>query len=536
MEFALESSIPNYAGGLGVLAADILKSCADVGVPAVGVTLMYHGSENPKLAFKPDPKKFKKLPETVYIHIEDRNVAVGVWEYRVKGARIDIPICFLDTNLPENKPWDRDITKNLYSNDRYTRLCQEGVLGFAGIRMLRALGYKDMTYHMNEGHAAFLTLELLKESGYKDDAVRSQCVFTTHTPVAAGHDVFEYSMAQNVLGGKLPWHITKLAGENGLNMTRLALSLSRKANAVAKRHGEVCAQMFPGIPFEYVTNGVHLETWVAENMQKLFDRFMKGWRKDPAILKNALSIPDEDLEEAHEKNKTALVEYINDRPELLPIPLKSIKSEDWFNPNTLTVTFARRFAPYKRALLLFQDLDRLRDLGFEKLQLIFAGPYHPDNTYAAEVIGQLKKFGKELRGQIKIAIIPNYNLDVAKILTAGSDIWLNNPQPPMEASGTSGMKATANGGLNLSILDGWWPEGYALDPKAGWAFGSAERFKSDVRDAEFLYIELNKAISLYYDYPEEWLDRMKHAISLAATFNTHRCVREYEEKMWNAPY
>jgi starch phosphorylase len=534
MEFALRSTIPNYAGGLGVLASDILKSCADLGEPVLGVTLMYHLSEDPKKAFLPD-KSFRKRPEVIRMHIEDRDIAVGVWEYVIKGARGDVPLYFLDTNLPENKLWDRDIAKNLYALDRYTRLCQEAVLGFGGIRMLRAMGFKDMeTYHMNEGHAAFLTLELLKEQNYVDAEVRKRCVFTTHTPVPAGHDVFEYPLAQNVLGGKMPWHITKLAGESGLNMTRLAISLSRKVNAVAKRHAEVCRQMFPGVPFEYVTNGVHLETWVSDSMQQLFDNKLKGWRKDPAKLAKAPAVlEDEELAEASGKGKQVLVDYINERPELFPIPRKEMIPEDFFNPNTLTVVFARRFASYKRALLLFQDLDRLREIGFEKLQLVYAGPWTPENTFATEVIAQLRHFGKMLRAQIKLVVIPNYNLDVAKLLVQGADVWLNNPQPPMEASGTSGMKAAANGCLNLSILDGWWPEGYALDPKSGFAFGSTELYPgSHEQDEVELLLELEKVVDCYYRDPEEWSDRMKHAIALGAQFNTHRCVIEYKEKMW----
>lgn len=535
MEFALRSTIPNYAGGLGVLASDILKSCADLGEPVVGVTLMYHLSEDPMKAFVPDAA-FKKRSEIIRIHIEDRNVAVAVWEYVIKGEKGEVPLYFLDTNLPENKPWDRDIAKNLYALDRYTRLCQEAALGFGGIRMLRALGYADMqTYHMNEGHAAFLTLELLKEQNYVDSEVIKRCVFTTHTPVPAGHDVFEYPLAQNVLGGKMPWHITKLAGEKALNMTKLAISLSRKSNAVAQRHGEVCRKMFPGVPFQAVTNGVHLETWVSDPFKKLYDKRIKGWRMDPSKLAKApILLSDDDVEEAHDKGKLALVNYINDRPELFPIPRKELIPEDLFNPNTLTIAFARRFAPYKRALLLFQDLDQLREIGFEKIQLIFAGPWSSENTFANEVIAQLKHFGKMLRAQIRLVVIPNYNLDVARLLVQGADVWLNNPQPPMEASGTSGMKAAANGALNLSILDGWWPEGYALDPKSGWAFGSTELYPgSHEQDAVELLLKLEEVVGCYYRDTEEWTDRMKHAIALAAQFNTHRCVLEYKEKMWN---
>lgn len=537
MEFALRSDMPNYAGGLGVLATDILRSCADLGKSVCAVSLMYHVSDDSKTAFRPDGD-FKKRDEIVHIHIEDRNVAVGVWEYKIKGEGGEVPIYFLDTNLPENKRWDRDITKDLYAMDPYTRLCQEGVLGFAGVRMLRALGYKDIqTYHMNEGHAAFLTLELAKEFDFKDEEVKKRCVFTTHTPIAAGHDHFGYKLAESVLGGKLPWHIKNLAGGKDLNMTQLALGMSKSANAVSRNHKEVCQMMFPNFEFDSITNGVHVKSWVSPGMEVLFDEYLGNWKEDPKSFLHAEKIPDEELKKAHLSGKKTLIEYVNSQPEHFPIPHDELESEDKFDEKTLTVTFARRFVPYKRPLLIFHDLEKLRSVAYEKLQLIFAGPYHPDNKFAMETINQLMRIGIALRGQIKVAILPDYNLDIARYLVQGSDVWLNNPEPPMEASGTSGMKAAINGVLNLSILDGWWLEGYEECHKSGWAFGRKSTTKSSLNrdsiDAKDLYVALEDVIENYEHKEDLWLERMKHAISLGATFNTHRCVNEYEEKMWN---
>jgi starch phosphorylase len=537
MEIALKSDVPNYAGGLGVLAADIVKSAADLGVPAIGVTLMYHASETPKFAFKPGPD-FKKLENTVHMHIEDRNVEIGVWEYIVKGEKGEVPVYFLDTNMPQNKRWDRDILKDLYAMDRYTRLCQESILGIGGMRMLRELGYKDIeTFHMNEGHAAFLTLTLLHESDYKDEEAKKLSVFTTHTPVPAGHDRFDYGMVNQVLTQKVPWHIKRLAGESDLNMTLLALNMSRKANAVAKKHAEVCKKMFPNYEFLAITNGVHVQSWIGDAMGEVFDKHMEGWRSEPEKLADALNIPDEEVVEAHKKGKKELIDFINSKPEFFPAPFDEITDDDKFNTETLTITFARRFVPYKRPLLIFSDIERLRALGFNKIQLIFAGPYHAGDKFGIGVDNELIHIGRALRGQVKIAVLSDYKVDISKYLVRGSDIWLNSPLPPMEASGTSGMKAAVNGGINLSILDGWWIEGYEQNSKSGWAFGpqpsDTVQMGQDSKDADSLYNTLKDVADCYYNKKDEWVERMKNAITLGATFNTHRCVKEYMEKMWN---
>ncbi|MBN1258524.1 alpha-glucan family phosphorylase [Candidatus Peregrinibacteria bacterium] len=531
MEFALHPDIPNFAGGLGVLATDIMSSCADRGVPAVGVSLIYHLSEDPKEAFDPS-RFFTPLFKTVTVKIEDREVVVTAWKYEVKGRGGGvIPVIFLSTNLPENKRWDRDITKNLYPFDPYTRLCQEAILGIGGVRMLRALGYDDTgIFHMNEGHAAFLTLELLKKEGFDDEKVRSVCRFTTHTPIAAGHDRFDYKLAKQVLGDMLPWHIKKLATEEQLHMTRLALSLSGRSNAVSQKHKEVCGRMFPDHEFLGITNGVRHLTWVGEDMAKLYDKFLPGWRENPYLLAKAPSVPSADLLKARKAAKKKLADFINSAPECFPYRKETITEADHFDDKALTLTFSRRFVPYKRPLLLFRDLDRLREVGFRRLQIIYAGHCNPDDGFCNTVMGELTHFEKELRGQVKVAVLPHRDTEITKILAAGSDVWLNNPEPPLEASGTSGMKAALNGGLNLSVLDGWWAEAYQMDPKSGFAFG-ADVGGHDEIDAEELYRAIEEIIGLYGK--DEWAERVKESIVLAAYFSTERCVTEYLEKMWD---
>jgi len=532
MEFALDPAIPNFAGGLGVLATDMMKSCADIGVPAVGMSIIYHLSDDPAQAFDIS-KYFEKVSETVGITIENRKVKVGAWKYEIKGLKSTVPVYFLTTFFPENERWDRDLTKNLYPNNAYTRIAQEAILGYAGLRMLRALGYNDIEYfHMNEGHAAFLTLERFKETGFDDEKTKQSCRFTTHTPVAEGHDHFEYSLASQVLRDKLPWHIKKLGGEKHLNMTRLALNLSGKANGVSQKHREVCGKMFPKHEFLGITNGVHHRTWVQGAMKSLFDKNLKGWEEDPYMFAKAVDLPDKDLKKAHDKNKKELINLINKNPKYFPYPEDSLEKDDYFDEKTLTVTFSRRFVPYKRPLLLFYDLNRLREIGYRKLQIIYSGHCNPHDQFCNNIMKELKDYEKALRGQVRLAVMPDRNLDTTALLAAGSDVWLNNPEPPLEASGTSGMKAAMNGGINLSVADGWWIEAYEKNPESGWTFGT-DVSGHDQIDAEELYNKLDEIINIYYNQTPKWLSHMKKAIALGAYFNTHRCVTEYMEKMWN---
>ncbi len=529
MEFAIESEIPNFAGGLGVLATDIMRSAADLEMNVIGISLIYHRNDDPEKAFNP-ADFFEKLPEQITLDIEHRKVQVGVWKYEIEGITgFKVPIYFLDSFLPENKRWDRDLTKYLYDNNRYTRLCQEIILGMGGVRMLRELGHDDIdVFHMNEGHASFLTFERLKEEGGDLEAVRKNLVFTTHTPIPAGHDRFPYKLVRQVLGKTMPEGVQK----KEVHTTRLALKFSKTANGVSKKHAEVCKKMFPDYNFLAITNGVHHRKWISGSMAELFDNHLVNWRKDPGALKDALNLPNEEVRTAHRKNKKKLIEFLHEHPQnLVQLGHGNLQKDDYFDEETLTITFSRRFVPYKRPLLLFSDLDRLREIGFRKIQVIYSGVCHPDDKYCNDIMKELLHLQKELRGQIRLAVLPNRSLDSAEMLVAGSDVWLNNPEPPMEACGTSGMKAAMNGGINFSTLDGWWIEASEMEPLAGWACGCDEA-GHDEFDCDEIYSALSVITDTYYNKPEEWIERMKRSISLGAYFNTHRNIQDYLEKMW----
>ncbi len=539
MEFALDARIPNYAGGLGVLAADIMHSCADKEKPVVGVSLIYHQHDKAEEMFKAE-KYMKKRKETVTVRIEDRDVIVGAFEYTVKTKYgKSVPIFFLTTYIPENKEWDRDITKHLYASDQYTRIAQEAILGIGGVRMLRALGYNDIDYfHMNEGHSAFLTFEILKENNFDNAEVEKRCTFTTHTPVPAGHDYFDYQCVHKILGDEVPWHVKELATPERLSMTHLALNLSKHSNSVAKKHGDICREMFPGYGFKNVTNGIHHLSWISDPMAKLFDKKLPGWQMNPSVFANAeKTLTDSEVLSAHRKNKKELIKWVNADRSFFPINT-DLTDDDYFDEDTLTITFARRFVPYKRPDLIFTDLERLRDLGHKKLQLIFAGRCHPDDFFCNKLQERIKDAGRRLRSQIKV-VVTSYNIDIAKKLVAGSDVWLNNPIKPREASGTSGMKTALNGVPNLSILDGWWIEGYKQNPVSGWAFGEKsnqahDEYERNNIDSDELYEKLTEVMNDYYGNDQkQWVKHMKASISLLDRFNTHRVVDEYYEKMWD---
>lgn len=539
MEFALDHRIPNYAGGLGVLAADYMYAMADIHFSGVGVSLIYHQDRDPEKAFDPTPF-MELLPVSVEVEIEHRPVKVGAYKYEVVSPvnGYSVPIYFLTTNFPENKPWDRDLTKHLYPSETYTRIAQEVILGIGGVRILRALGYRYIdNFHLNEGHAAFLTLEVLKEEHYHNDRTKKLCRFTTHTPVPAGHDYFDYPLAYRVLGDGIPWHIRDVATQDRLSMTHLAMNLSSKTNSVSEKHQEVCEKMFPGYSFENVTNGVHHIRWSSVWIQKLFDHYIPGWRQHPEYLKTApMVLPGEALWDAHLKAKHDFISWLNSHQEFFPYD--DFDTDDFFRPDVLTIGFARRFVPYKRPTLIFRNLDTLRKLGYKKLQLVFAGHCHPDDNFCISQRETLRHFAQEMRGQVQIVVIPEYNVHISKKMVTGCDVWLNNPIIPREASGTSGMKVALNGGLNLSILDGWWIEGMKRAPKAGWGFGDMRQnmnnFDQNAQDAEDLYKKLDQVIKLYYSKNREpWRERMKAAVGLLGHFNAQRCIEEYTDKMWD---
>jgi len=441
-----------------------------------------------------------------------------------------VPVIFLDTDLEGNSDYDRSLTDRLYAGDERYRLAQECVLGVGGVRLLRKLGYGAIErYHMNEGHAALLVVELLRErllpgAGEWDfEGVREQCVFTTHTPVAAGHDQFDYELVERVLGEPLPRDILRmLGGEGRLNMTLLGFNLSRFINGVAKRHEEVSRRMFPAYSIEHVTNGVHSWTWTCDAFRDLYDRHVPGWRNDPAMLRHVINISREELWEAHTAAKAHLIAEVQARSGRL------------LAAETFTMGFARRATSYKRADLVFHDLERLRGIVRERgsLQLVFAGKAHPRDEPGKELIARIVRAARQLGEEVPVVYLEDYDMDLAKLLVSGCDLWLNTPERPLEASGTSGMKAAHNGVPSFSTLDGWWVEG-CVEGLTGWALGSLlseeDAGDSRERDADDLYRKLEETIlPLFYEGRTAWIDVMRHTIALNASyFNTHRMVQQY---------
>lgn len=540
MEIGLKAEMPTYAGGLGMLAGDLMRSCADLSVHAACITLRWqHGYMKQRI--NPDgsqeysdvewnPKQHMTLlPERVSVQIEGREVVVGCWKYEIVGHTGSIvPVYFLDTDLPENTEYDRLITNHLYGGDGYMRLKQEAVLGIGGVKMLRALGYDEIgTFHMNEGHAAFLTLELLAERNYQDNLVKPSCAFTTHTPVKAGHDAFSYDMAYQVLGEQLPWHIRDIAGQEALSMTHLAMNMSHYTCGVSKIHGEVSRSMFPGYEIDSITNGVHHLTWVHSAMAKLFDTYCHNWKDEPDMLQEHVNdIPDEKIWKAHQKAKKELIKEVNKH------------TDTPFDEDHLIISTARRVVTYKRPELLYTNLKRLQEVCCGRIQIIHAGNAHPSDEFGQSVIKRMIERSDTLKDCVRIVYLENYNPDLAKLMVSGSDIWLNTPTRLHEASGTSGMKACLNGVLNLSTLDGWWIEGYGRDYESGWRIGplaSAVEGEANIKvDAEDLYTQLQYEVipEYYYGDRKRWIRRMKNAIGQLGYFNTHRCIHEYLEKAW----
>lgn len=539
MEIGIHPKIRTYSGGLGILAGDTVKSCADLNVPLVAVSLLYkkgyfyqkldEQGMQAELPYEWNPKKLLKLfKKKVTVTIENRTVFIQAWEYDVFGITgYRVPVIFLDTDIEENSEYDRSLTHSLYGGDSKYRFCQEIVLGIGGVRMLKELGfYRLSRYHMNEGHASLLGVELLKQRKKEEDpawdieGVRRMCVFTTHTPVPAGHDQFSYDLVREILGEFIPIDFLKsLGGEDNLNMTFLALNLSHYVNGVAKEHGKVSREMFPGYDISSITNGIHSSTWVGESFKKLYDEHIPTWRNDPFSLRYALSIPRDEVWNAHQEAKKILIDYVNN------------KQNAGMDYDTLTIGFARRATAYKRADLIFFDIDRLRNLSRNTggIQLIFSGKAHPHDWPGKELIKKIISLSNQFDQDIKIVYLENYDMELAKMLISGVDLWLNTPRKPKEASGTSGMKAAHNGIPSLSILDGWWIEG-CMEGLSGWAIGAAEDAdSSDERDANSLYEKLEKIIlPEFYNNRQNWINIMRHSIAINASFfNTHRMVQQY---------
>jgi glycogen phosphorylase len=535
MEIGVRNDIPTYSGGLGVLAGDVIRSSADLKVPMVAVTLVSRKgyikqklSESGEQTEQPDQWNPEKIlnaaSETVEVRIENRPVKVRAWKYEHKSTiGGTVPILFLDTDMEGNADVDRKITDSLYGGDDRYRLKQEVVLGIGGTRMLEALEYPIGKYHMNEGHSALLTLELLKRYGLDIETVRRHCIFTTHTPVEAAFDRFPHEMVDQVLGREYSTEILKeLGGEAKVNMTLLALNLSGYHNGVTKTHTKYSMKIFPHYAIHAITNGVHSATWTSPSFHKLFDKYIPGWASEPEMLVRIDKAPGCDMMEAHAANKAALFEFVEQKT--------GVKMD----PAVLTIGFARRATGYKRMTLVFSDMSRLREINKKyPLQFIFAGKAHPRDTGGKDIIKQVFWHKQELKDELKIAYLENYDMQIAGKLTAGVDVWLNTPFPPMEASGTSGMKAAHNGVINFSVLDGWWIEG-CIEGVTGWSIGPAPEISATEDDRrrmelEDLFSKLRYIIGpKFYEERDEWVEMMRNSIGkVAYYFNTDRMMRRY---------
>ncbi|MGH7799121.1 MAG: alpha-glucan family phosphorylase [Thermodesulfobacteriota bacterium] len=551
MEIGLDPAMPTYSGGLGILAGDTIRSAADLSIPMVAVTLLHRkGYFYQRLDAsgwqRDEPTEWavddflQEMPERTAVSIEGRTVQIRAWKYEATGIDgYKVLVFFLDTDLQENFEWDRTLTHFLYGGDQRYRLCQEIILGIGGLRMLRALSYENIErFHMNEGHASLLTLELLdeeaKKAGRKSishediEAVRKKCIFTTHTPVPAGHDQFPLDLVSRVLGRREVYDMKDVfCCEGLLNMTYLALNLSHYINGVAKKHGEITRLMFAGYLIDAITNGVHVATWVSASFQELYDRHIPGWREDNFSLRSALSIPKQEVWNSHIEAKKRLIQYVNRETNV------------GMDVNFLTIGFARRATAYKRGDLAFRDIERLKNISSKAgtFQLIYAGKAHPQDQGGKELIRRIFQAKEALKKEIKIAYLENYDIELGKMMTSGVDLWLNTPQQPLEASGTSGMKAALNGVPSFSILDGWWNEGH-IEGITGWSIGENHRGAGEdhdpSKDAISLYSKFEQVIiPLYYNDRDRFIDVMRHSIALNGSFfNTQRMLQQYVLKAY----
>jgi glycogen phosphorylase len=540
MEIAISPDMPTYSGGLGVLAGDTMRSAADLGLRLCAVTLLHrkgyfrqHLDAQGIQSAEDQPWPLEELlvleDEVVEVTIEGRPVMVRAWRYDLEGfTGHTIPIYLLDTDLPENDTRDRMLTDHLYGGDTDYRLRQEAVLGIGGVRMLAALNYDVNVYHMNEGHAALLTVGLMELQLDGDmsrvieerdtQAVRNRCVFTTHTPVPAGHDRFTMDQTYRILGPEVANLLERMGGchDGMLNMTYVALASSRFVNGVAMQHGKISREMFPDYSIDAITNGVHAATWTAAPIQAIFDRNVPRWRKDNFQFRYVIDIPLREIEKAHAQSKRILIDEIEKRT---GITLRS---------NVFTIGFARRVATYKRADLLLSDPERLVRCAekFRGMQILFSGKAHPHDEPGQKLIRQIFEVAAKLESDaLKIVYLENYEWKLASMLTSGVDLWLNTPRRPFEASGTSGMKAALNGVPSLSVLDGWWVEGW-IEGVTGWAIPDSDNQDLEVAS---LYDRLESTIlPLYYGDPEQWRTVMRSTIALNGSFfNTHRMLQEY---------
>jgi len=535
MEIGINNDIPTYSGGLGVLAGDIVKASADLRLQMVALTLASRkGYFRQKISKRGEQQEFPDewdpskslvlMPYKVTVRIEGRPVKIQTWLYEHQSITGGIvPILFLDTDLEDNAPEDRRITDYLYGGDKRYRLKQEMVLGIGGTKLLKEFFFKIRKYHMNEGHSALLTLELLKENNMDSGKVQNLCVFTTHTPVEAAFDQFSYDLVEELMGKQyLLSTVKRYAGHDNLNMTYLALNLSKYVNGVSNAHMEYSKKLFPGHYIRSVTNGVHSYTWTCRHFRELFDKYIPSWVNEPVLLVRAREIPSQEVWDAHMMAKTSLIKFVERN------------TGTKLDPQVLTIGFARRATGYKRATLVFSDLHRLLDVNKRgKIQMVFAGKAHPKDEDGKRLIKEIYNYANILQDQIKIVYLENYNMDIGAMLTSGVDVWLNTPIPPLEASGTSGMKAAHNGVVNFSVLDGWWVEG-CVEGVTGWAIGphpmqlvtERERRETELHD---LYSKLEYLIiPTFYRQRDAWITLMKNSISrIAYYFQIQWVMRRY---------
>ena len=524
-EIGLSSSLPTYSGGLGVLAGDHIKASADAGIEMLGISLLYKEGYFKQLLDKEGNQKeeyprfelgdnLSLLPNKFSIKIRGREVWIQAYEYlHTSETGHIIPIYFLDTDIDENISEDRMITLRLYSGDKNHRILQESILGFGGIRFLDAYDFDSIEkFHMNEGHSSFLTLALLEKYNKNEEKVKSMCHFTTHTPVAAGHDNFSTERCSNILNSLMPNDLNLPSiKDNRLHMTELGLYYSNTANGVSKLHGKVAQDQFPDFDIDYITNGVYHPHWIGDSFAELFDDYFKNWKIDPNLLLNVDNIDNEKIISAHKQQKDELINYAN------------LFTENKLSSDVLTIGFARRAAEYKRAGLIFSNIEKLIEIGSGKIQMIFSGKAHPNDIKGKQIIKEVVNNAHQLVDEVNIVFLENYNMHLGRLITSGVDLWLNTPIRPNEASGTSGMKAALNGVPNFSVIDGWWAEG-CKDNENGWAIGSPDSC-NDIADAESLYFKLeNQIINTFYNDKIKWIQIMKNSIKTGVDFTAHRMV------------
>ena len=532
-EIGLWSELHTYSGGLGVLAGDHVKSAADAELPLVGMSLLYregygrqHLDEDgvQSETYGPiDPAEhLTNTRKTTQQPLDGTTLHATIWKTDVIGVSGHVvPVYFLDTFHPNNSSEFIGLGARLYGGDDGTRVRQEYLLGVGGVRALQTLGHDFVGMHLNEGHCTFAMLEMLKQ-GWNRDELAQRTLFTTHTPVPAGHDRFDWQLVRDVIGDLLPDDAQQLVRDAGdpeeggrCSMSHLAVALSTSVNAVSNLNAKVASTMFGSTHIAPITNGVHHITWTSPQMGALFDRHLPGWKEDPSQLGYAGSLPDHALLDARAASRRILRELVQ--------ASTGVKLDE----QRLTIGFARRFATYKRANLVFSDLERLRAIGADRIQFVFSGKAHPKDEGGKQLIRDIFASAKEVADDIPVAFIENYDMATGLAMTSGVDIWLNNPIRPLEASGTSGMKAAMNGVPNCSILDGWWPEGCEHGVN-GWAIGGAEDERDDQRDAENIYTVLQRdVLPLWDEGPERWAHLMRASIATSARFTGTRMIADY---------